>query len=167
MSFPTIFCGKNRAENKEREVNVSYGDICKSELRNVDGRVASYIPKIFFTFKKLQTKRVLNKMNICLRKKQQKTKDLFAGYLKNSDSIQNLCKLDEGFRIFRDVRGSPPYWEQAKKDIFAHISQLGIPTWFTSFSAAETHWVHLLQILGQNADKKQCFTEEVMEFNFF
>lgn len=48
MSFPTIFCGKNRAENTEREVNVSYGDICKSELRNVDRRVASHIPNIFF-----------------------------------------------------------------------------------------------------------------------
>lgn len=147
MSFPTIFCGKNRAEYTEREVNVSYGDICKSELRNVDRRVASHIPNIFFKFKKLQTKSVLNKMN-------------------NSDNIQNLCRLDEGFRIFRDVRGSPPYWEQAKKDIFPLIRQLGIPTWFTSFSAAETHWVHLLQILGQTVDKKQYFTEEVMEFNF-
>lgn len=87
--------------------------------------------------------------------------------MNNSDNIQNLCRLDEGFRIFRDVRGSPPYWEQAKKDIFALIRQLGIPTWFTSFSAAETHWVHLLQILGQTVDKKQYFTEEVMEFNFF
>lgn len=48
MSFPTIFCGKNRADNTEREVNVSYGDICKSELRNVDRRVASHIPNIFF-----------------------------------------------------------------------------------------------------------------------
>lgn len=74
MSFPTIFCGKNRAENKEREVN---GDICKSELRNVDGRVASYIPKIFFTFKKLQTKSVLNKMNICLRKKNNKKQKIY------------------------------------------------------------------------------------------
>lgn len=87
--------------------------------------------------------------------------------MNNSDNIQNLCRLDEGFRIFRDVRGSPPYWEQAKKDIFSLIRQLGIPTWFTSFSAAETHWVHLLQILGQTVDKKQYFTEEVMEFNFF
>lgn len=87
MSFPTIFCGKNRAENKEREVNVSYGDICKSELRNVDGRVASYIPKIFFTFKKLQTKSVLNKMNICLRKKPTKNK-------------RSICWLFKKFRQY-------------------------------------------------------------------
>lgn len=36
MSFLIIFCGKNRVENIEREVNVFYGDICKLELRNVD-----------------------------------------------------------------------------------------------------------------------------------
>lgn len=56
MSFPTIFCGKNRAENTEREVNVSYGDICKSELRNVDRRVASHIPNIFLSLKSYKQK---------------------------------------------------------------------------------------------------------------
>lgn len=53
MSFLIIFCGKNRVDNIEREVNVFYGDICKLELRNVDRRVVSYIFNIFFKFKKL------------------------------------------------------------------------------------------------------------------
>lgn len=57
--------------------------------------------------------------------------------------------------------------QKDKKDIFALIRQLGIPTWFTSFSAAETHWVHLLQILGQTVDKKQYTTDEVNKFDFF
>ena len=34
------------------------------------------------------------------------------------------------------------------------IRQLGNPTWFCSFSAAETRWSHLLKILGRLVEKK-------------
>lgn len=59
MSFPTIFCGKNRAENTEREVNVSYGEICKCRQKSCQS---------YSQYLKLQTKSILDKMNICLRK---------------------------------------------------------------------------------------------------
>lgn len=48
---------------------------------------------VIFPILKLQTKSILDKMNICLRKKKQtkqKPKNLSAGYLKNSENIQNL-----------------------------------------------------------------------------
>ena len=32
LSFPTIFCGEKRPDNKEQFVNVHYSDICKYEL---------------------------------------------------------------------------------------------------------------------------------------
>lgn len=35
-SFPTIFCGKRRAENEKRKVPVSYSTIAKWELRCQD-----------------------------------------------------------------------------------------------------------------------------------
>ena len=34
------------------------------------------------------------------------------------------------------------------------IHQLGNPTWFCSFSAAETRWTHLPRILGRIVEKK-------------
>lgn len=58
--------------------------------------------------------------------------------LLSSDFIDALVKQDDGFRVLRNLRGSPQYWEQAEKDVFAMIRQLGIPTWLCSFSAAET-----------------------------
>lgn len=70
------------------------------------------------------------------------------------ETVDNLVCLDEGFRVLRNLRGSPPYFERCKKDLFAMIRQLGKPTWFCSFSAAETRWVHLLKILGRLVDKK-------------
>lgn len=43
-----------------------------------------------------------------------------------------------GYRVLRTLRGSPAYWECAKKDVFAMIRQLGKPKRFCSFSAAES-----------------------------
>ena len=34
------------------------------------------------------------------------------------------------------------------------VRQLGNPTWFYSFSAAETRWSHLLKTLGRLVEKK-------------
>jgi hypothetical protein len=56
---------------------------------------------------------------------------------------------DQGFKFLRALRGSPPNFEKAKKDIFAMIRQLGPASLFCSFSSAETQWIHLLRILGK------------------
>lgn len=71
----------------------------------------------------------------------------------SSDFIDTLIKQDDGFRVLRNLRGSPPYWEQAKTDVFAMIRQVGIPTWFCSFSA-ETKWIPLLICLSKLVNGK-------------
>ena len=51
LSFPSIFCGKRRA-NHERLLPVHYSTICKWELRSQDRRVAQSVPNIFYKLKK-------------------------------------------------------------------------------------------------------------------
>ena len=160
LAFPTIFCGQPRPDNKDRRTKVSYGDVCKSELRRSDRRIAKNVANIFFKYKKLQTKHILDKANLCIRKTKG-NQDLTARFLKSKTNVDQLCRHDEGFRIFKDLRGSPPYWEQSKKDIFAMIRKLGIPTWFASFSSAETRWSHLLNILSQSLHGKTLSNEEI------
>ena len=74
--------------------------------------------------------------------------------------LNKLIQVDEGFRVLKNLRGSPPYFERSKKDLFAMIRQLGNPTWF-SFSAAETRWVHMLKTLGRLVDKKDYTDDEI------
>ena len=166
LAFPTIFCGQPRPDNKDRPTKVSYGDVCKSELRRSDRRIAKNVANIFFKYKKLQTKHILDKANLCIRKTKG-NQDLTARFLKSKTNVDQLCRHDEGFRIFKDLRGSPPYWEQSKKDIFAMIRKLGIPTWFASFSSAETRWSHLLNILSQSLHGKTLSNEEIAELSWF
>ena len=46
------------------------------------------------------------------------------------------------------------------------IRQLGNPTWFCSFSAAETRWIHLIKILGRLLDNKDYTDDEVTQMTW-
>ena len=110
--------------------------VCKSELQSKDRRVAQSVPNIFYKLKKLQVKQIQGSASLSLRKRKTKGKTYTAGDLKSESSVKWI-NLDEGFRVFRNLRDSPPYFERCKKDLFAMIRQLGNPTWFCPFSAVE------------------------------
>ena len=158
LAFPTPYCGQ--AKVLARKIHVSYAIECKSELRRKDRRVASHVPNLFFKVKKLQMKQIIDKSNICLRKTKLK-KRFTAKELKSSSALDTIIKFDDGYRVFKEIRGTPPYWEKAKRDIFAMIRQLGLPTWFASFSAAETKWEHLLKILGRTVRGKNYTSDDL------
>ncbi|CAB4042084.1 Hypothetical predicted protein, partial [Paramuricea clavata] len=135
-------------------------------MRSQDRRVAQSVPNIFYKLKKLQIKRIQDTASIAIRKCKTKGKQYKAGDLKSKASIQKLVHLDEGFRVLRNLRGSPPYFEKLKKDLFAMIRQLGTPTWFCSFSAAETRWPHLLRMLGRIVEGKDYSDQEITEMTW-
>ena len=166
LSFPSIFCGKRRPDNNERKVPVSYSTIAKWELRSQDRRAAMSVPNIFYKLKKLQIKQIQDSACISLRKCKTKGKCFTAGDLKSEDYLNKLVHLDEGFRVLKSVRGSPPYFEKCKRDLFAMIRQLGNPTWFCSFSAAETRWTHLLKTLGRIVEKKEYTDDEIQQMTW-
>nr|XP_058946351.1 uncharacterized protein LOC131774356 [Pocillopora verrucosa] len=101
------------------------------------------------------------KSQVALRKCKGNNRSLNAGQLKCEGAIERLIHLDEGFQFLRALRGSPPYFEKAKKDLFAMIRQLGPSSIFCSFSSAETQWIHFLRILGQVVDHKDYTTSEL------
>ena len=105
LSFPSIFCGKRRPDNKERKVSVSYSTIAKWELRSQDRRVAMSVPNIFYKLKKLQIKQIQDSACITLRKCKTKGKCFTAGDLKSEDYLDKLVHLDDGFRVLKSVRG--------------------------------------------------------------
>lgn len=162
LAFPSIYCGQQRPENKERHTPVHYSTICKWELRSADRRAACSIPNIFFKLKKLQIKQIQDKVNFTMRKCQMDGKNVTVEQVLDSTSLDNIVRLDEGSRVLRQLWGSPAYWEHAKKDVFAMIRQLGVPTWFCSLSAAETRWLSLLKVLAKQV-KDVDYTDEEIE----
>ena len=154
LAYPGIFLGQKRPDNTTRFTKVHYSEICKSELRRSDRRAATCVENIFFKAKKLQMKILLGQTQIALRKCQQNSSTITAGQLKQPGALDNMVHRDQGLKFLRAVRGSPPYFEKAKRDIFAMIRQLGPASIFCSSSSAETKWIHLLRILGKLVDNK-------------
>lgn len=161
LSFPTIFCGQKRPDNKERDVEVHYSDIVKWELRAADRRVAQSVPNIFFKLKKIQLKNINDKFHLALRRCKSDNKKWTAKDILNPGTVNDLVRLDEGYYIFRSIRNSPVYLEKRKKDVFSMIRQLGLPKWFGSFSSADTRWNDLLRILGKLNDGKEYSDDEL------
>ena len=166
LAYPGIFLGQKRPENDKRFVPVHYSDICKSELRRSDRRAAKCVENIFFKTKKLQMKILLGQSQVALRKCQGSNRTIKAGQLKRQGALERLIHHDEGFKFLRALRGSPPYFEKAKKDIFSMIRQLGPASLFCSFSSAETQWIHLLRILGQLVDHKEYTDSQIENLNW-
>ncbi|XP_072041439.1 uncharacterized protein [Amphiura filiformis] len=66
-----------------------------------------------------------------------------ASMLRNHEEVKGLIRRDEGYRFLAKIRGTPAYWEKSKRDVFAMIRQLGIPTFFITFSAADRRWIDI------------------------
>ena len=105
-------------------------------------------------------------MSLSLSKCQTKGKTFTAGDIRSESSVNKLINLDEGFRVLRNLCGSPPYFERCTKNLFAMIRQLSNPTWFCSFSAPETRWIHLIKILGRLIDNKDFTDDEVRQMSW-
>lgn len=167
LSFPAIYCGETRQNNNLRATAVHYSTICKWELRNFDRRVAKNVTNIFFKLKKLQIKQISDKVSLAMRKCKLKGKKITVNEVLCEESIDKIIRHDEGYRVLRTLRGSPPYWERTKKDIFAMIRQLGIPTWFCSFSAAETKWKPLLRVLAKLTKNMNYTDSDILKMTWF
>jgi hypothetical protein len=110
-------------------------------------------------------KLLLGQSQLAIRKCKMGNRTLTAGELKTPEGLTILICHD-GYKFLRALRGSPPYFEKAKKDLFAMIRQLGPASLFCSFSSAETKWNHLLRILGKLVDHKDYSDEQLDNLNW-
>lgn len=54
-------------------------------------------------------------MTLAVRKYKSKGKKITVSEVLSPNFIDDLLKQDVGFRILRNLWGSPPYWEQKRK----------------------------------------------------
>jgi len=159
LTFPTIYCGQKRNVNPK----LTYTDIAKSEALNADRRAC--VPhKLLYSFKKSQQQQVVDSITISLRKRAN-IQNVTAGNLLDPEYVTGLEHRNEGYKILKNIRSSPAYWEARKKELFATIRQLGIPTFFHTVSAMEIHWPELIVILKQILDGDTITEEQAGALN--
>ena len=150
MAFPDMFpygcCG------------YSTSGFCKSKLSlqkyfnqfllNVDGWFANNIEYLFCAQYAMEIKQIQSDSNIALRLKKDKMLDghtVTAGMLRDSNVVKQLVKMEQAYRFLKNIRGSPAYWQNELYEVLAMLRTLGIPTWFMTLSAADLHWMEMLE----------------------
>ena len=68
--------------------------------------------------------------------------------LKNSAPVTKLVHTEQAYKFLRQVRGLPAYWQHELYELLAMLRCLGIPTWFMTLSAADLHWVEMLETIA-------------------
>jgi hypothetical protein len=103
-------------------------------------------------------------INVSLRKGKIDDK-LDAKEALNKKIINELVNKDSAFKVFKNVRSSPAYWQNLKNQLLAMIRQLGKPTFFITLSANEFFWPELLIVLMLQVKNKIITIEEALNLN--
>ena len=123
---------------------MTISDYSKLYMQHQDPRFQLHPTFLFALYRYMQTHRLKSTVNINLKK----NKCLDGSVLKAKDilgpSSSNLVEYNGGYKILQQDRSSPSYWNKIKSELMAMIRQLGMPSLFLTFSAAETWWPELL-----------------------
>ena len=151
-AFPVHFPHNSNTLIDDRPKKIGMHRYFNSRLFSSDNRFASDPEYIFYALDYVERKTLQQQTSIAFRKASPTnlTTNITVSTLQDSSQVSALLKKDIGYRFMTGVRGSPPYWDKTLKDLFALLRQLGTPTWFCSFSAADRRWVEIpIAILKQ------------------
>ncbi|KAJ8043494.1 hypothetical protein HOLleu_10601 [Holothuria leucospilota] len=121
-----------------------------TRLLSADSRFASEPEYIFYAQYSAELNEVSSSISIALRKGSTKNtagQVITSSMLQNSKQLQHIMKQDEGYKFTKKGRGTPPYWENTLQDVYGMVRELGIPTWFCTFSAADRRWPEIVQAI--------------------
>ncbi|KAF1381252.1 hypothetical protein PFLUV_G00151700 [Perca fluviatilis] len=162
MAFPVQFpTGKNTLdENRFRRLTpCSY---FKTRLCCVDDRFAKDTNFLFFAQFVTEMYQATSSMTIQLRKGRPFTRDgrrINNAMLQDKQELERLVRNRDAIRFMTPLRGTPAYWEKTTKDVFAMIRQLGTPTFFCTFSAAEMRWKEVITAIKNQQGEQVNFDE--------
>ncbi|KAL6486235.1 hypothetical protein MHYP_G00056270 [Metynnis hypsauchen] len=148
MAFPVQFpTGENTFDEPHRHTALSPSRYFNARLFSADNRFARDTNYIFFAQFVTEMHLATASMSIQLRKAKSMTHDgrrINSALLQDKQELDKLVKNNEGTRFMQPLRGTPAYWEKTLRDLFAMLRQLGTPTFFCTFSAAEMRWPEVI-----------------------
>ncbi|XP_073681626.1 uncharacterized protein [Garra rufa] len=144
--FPVLFPMGCNTYHETRDQRLTLSRYFNNRILHADGRFAQNVEYIFFAQYMSEIEQVVSNVSIALRKGKggcvsHKVDD---DVLNNEESLKKLLEFDGGYRFLKPIRGTPAFWQAAQRDLLACVRQLGVPTWFCSFSSADMRWKNLL-----------------------
>lgn len=147
VQFPT---GINTFDTK-RSIKLTPSQYFKSRLFSVDNRFARDTTYLFMAQYVTEIHLAQSSMSIQLRKAKPVTRDgrkITSSMLKDKAEVEKLVRNKDALRFMTTLRATPSYWHKTILDLYAMIRQIGCPTFFASFSAAElSHWPEFIEAI--------------------
>ena len=79
--------------------------------------------------------------------------------LLNPEAVNKLVRTEQVYKFLKNVQGSPAYWQHELYDLLAMLCTIGIPTWLMTLSAADLHWIEMIEAVsihnGKQLTRKQ------------
>ncbi|KAE8287245.1 hypothetical protein D5F01_LYC15214 [Larimichthys crocea] len=103
-----------------------------------------------------------NSMSIQMRKGKPITSDgrkISSKMLQDKQEVEKLITNKDATRFMQPLRGTLAYWEKTLKDLNAMVRQLGKPTFFLTFSAAEMRWPEVIEAVKAQQGEQVDFSQ--------
>uniref|UniRef100_A0A3B5QQ24 ATP-dependent DNA helicase n=1 Tax=Xiphophorus maculatus TaxID=8083 RepID=A0A3B5QQ24_XIPMA len=156
-AYPVHFPTGINTLDEARRVALSPSMYFNVRLFSIDTRFAKDQSYLFFAQFVTETHIANSSMSIQRRKGKPSTKDgknISSKMLQDKEELQKLIQNKEATRFMQPLRGTPAYWEKGLRDLHAMVRQLGKPTFFCTFSAAEMRWPEVIEaIKGQHGEQ--------------
>ncbi|RXN32197.1 replicase helicase endonuclease [Labeo rohita] len=151
LAFPVQFPdGQNTFDEPNRAKHISPSRYFNTRLFSIDNRCAKDTSYIFFAQFVTEMHMATSSMSVQLRKAKPMTRDgrrINCSLLQDKQELEKLVNNKEATRFMQPLRGTPAYWEKSLRDLFAMLRQLGTPTFFCTFSAAEMRWPEVINAI--------------------
>ncbi len=159
MAFPTFFpYGKGDPTNKARQHGITLTEPFKhlikfaEKLENgkFEWRFASHPRFPYWALNMKQRHQLLSQANIYLRQHPADANLTMEELKQMVNSMSANRMVNRLQRYVSKVQGTNQYWYQRLQELLALIEQKGCPTFFSTFSAADSHWPDLQRLLQNN-----------------
>ncbi len=133
----------------KKDENITILNRCKSHLRNTDRRIAQNIPYLFWLFRYLMARRLINAINTNVRRDRVKEKNTVNNILECPEKLKQYSLNDDLKKIISAIRGSPLYFGIKRRVAFAmnQIRQFGSSELFLTLSPRERDSPELIVLL--------------------
>ena len=153
LAYPNLYPDGRNALTGFRSVELTPRKFFNQRLLDCDGRFAKSIEYLLSAQYATESKQVQSDINHLVFRRASgnhfQGQRLNAGMVKHVENLNAFIKNDYAYKILRNIRGSPAYFQTVFHDVLAMVRQLGIPTWFFTISAADMQWPDLLQTIAR------------------
>ena len=153
LANPDKYPDGRNALTADRPKQIDARRYFNQRLLDVDGRFARSIEYLLSAQYATESKQIYGNINhFAFRRVQGRHyqgNKITAGLVKDASKMRELVRADHAYKLFKNVRGSPAYYQTLFYDVLAMMRQLGLPTWFFTVSAADMQWPDLLQTISR------------------